>query len=191
MVNQLALGTMALTLATQQVSAFGDWHSLQAAPIQPLPGFVLGDFMLNGPSLWTDVVRTSASPQAVRPSFATAQTAASIYALEQLAELKSLPQNWDGEHANKPDVDSIGMAAAFVEADPWRAWQPTLHSDGRAMLELQDDHLFVELLFGPGPRVGMVSQQEGGPTRVREVPADPVMLVQAVSGTAAQILAAA
>ncbi|MDR7118396.1 hypothetical protein [Caulobacter sp. BE254] len=89
-------------------------------------------------------------------------------ALRELASFAALRENWDGNGAACPIHESLQSAASFLELlSKARDWQPSLHADGRAVLELDEPSAYVEIVFGPKRQISVYVQRIGEPGRAR------------------------
>ncbi|MFN7882761.1 MAG: hypothetical protein ACK5PF_07080 [bacterium] len=65
-----------------------------------------------------------------------------------LTDAYSFQDDWDAQGASAPDQASLDAAISFLErASLEQRWEPTIHADGRAVLEREEGSVYVELTF--------------------------------------------
>lgn len=94
-------------------------------------------------------------------------------AISELARFMTFRPNWDGHGAAKPDRESLISAGYFLLlCSPTDDWEPTIHADGRAILELDREDLYVEATFGPASSVTLVQRRAGERAQVQRIDFD-------------------
>jgi len=87
--------------------------------------------------------------------------------LGELRQWKQLLENWDGEGAAKPSIDSLSKAISFVQtlSESIPVPEPMLHSDGHAGLFWDTADLYSDLEFYADGRVTFFVRGKDGQTR--------------------------
>lgn len=86
----------------------------------------------------------------------------SRHALDQIGELSSLEDGWDGERATKPSAEAIQSAIDFVCGDAASSFEISPHVDGSIIIESEaGDSLFRILQDGKICRTSISNHGSG------------------------------